>query len=383
MLRLLFVVGAWLVAWAFGVSEIIALHQVNTSVLLYPNGTLDYAKVKSQIRHIQHRHCLAQQKHHSCRWMFPSLYKRHHSQEAMEQSGLAGAPTIQVYIGDQALMLMFDTTAMHTLIEPARYVSGRSTSAENLGYRYFALSPSGRVSEAACWRDTMSIASLSVRSTFFQGQHHILDPSSTAADGVVSFSRHHLLSQNPAPPIYEMHHALLLDRSLFAFSLPHAARRLPTDGFLTLGAIDRTAFTGSLRYSPVEWQARYQNLWAVRGKLNGRERVMIFDTSSPFIVLPIQLARAVFNEQYVEPVLSQGVLFGRYFCRRDPSIRIRIGRASVLIHPISLQFGAEDNGLCALSVVGAEQEDITLGRPFFENAYTVMDLSGRVGLRKI
>ena len=109
MLRLLFVVGAWLVAWAFGVSEIIALHQVNTSVLLYPNGTLDYAKVKSQIRHIQHRHCLAQQKHHSCRWMFPSLYKRHHSQEAMEQSGLAGAPTIQVYIGDQALMLMFDT----------------------------------------------------------------------------------------------------------------------------------------------------------------------------------------------------------------------------------------------------------------------------------
>ncbi|KAL9933874.1 hypothetical protein V8E36_007532 [Tilletia maclaganii] len=383
MLRLLFVVGAWLVARALGVSEKIALHQVNTSALLYPNGTLDYAKVKSQIRHIQHRHCLAQQKHHSCRRMFPSLYKRYHSQEAMEQSGLAGAPTIPVNIGNQALMLMFDTTAMHTLIEPARYISGRSPSAVYLGPRYFTLSPSDRVSEAACWRDIMSIARLSVQSTFFQGQHHILDPSSTAADGVVSFSRHHLLSQNPAPPIYEMHQDLLLDRPLFAFSLPHAARRLLTDGVLTLGAIDRNAFTGSLRYSPVEWQARYQNFWAVRGKLNGRERVMIFDTGSPFIILPIQLARAVFEEQYVQSLLSQGVLFGRYFCRRDPSIRIQIGRASVPIHPISLQVGDEDNGWCDLSVVGAEQEDITLGRPFFENAYTVMDLTGRVGLSKI
>ncbi|KAL9935594.1 hypothetical protein V8E36_005171 [Tilletia maclaganii] len=383
MLRLLFVVGACLVACAFGVSEIIALHQVNTSVLLYPNGTLDYAKVEYQIRHIQHRHCLAQQKHCSCRREFPSLYKRRNGQVPMESSGLGGAPTIPVYIGDQALMLMFDTTAMHTLIEPARYISARSPSAVYLGSRYFGLSPSGRGSEAACWRDIMSIDRLSTRVTFCQGKDRIFDPVSTAADGVVSFSRHYLLSRNPAPPIYEMQHALLLDRPLFAFSLPHAARRLPTDGLLTVGAIDRNAFSESLRYSLVESQPRYQNLWAVHGKLNGRESVMILDTGSPFIILPIQHARIVFDELHVQSEQFRGVLFGRYFCRRSPSIRIKIGRVSVPIHQSSLQFGAEDNGLCGFSVIGAEQEDITLGRPFFENAYTVMDLSGRVGLRRI
>ncbi|KAL9932612.1 hypothetical protein V8E36_008729 [Tilletia maclaganii] len=383
MLRLLFVVGGWLVDWTFGVSEMIALHQVNTSASLYPNGTLDYAKVRSQIRHIQHRHCLAQQKHCFCRRMFPSLYKRHNGQEAMEPIGLGGAPTIPVYIGDQALMLMLETTAMHTLIEPASYFPGLSPSAEYLGASYFGLSPSGRGSEAACWRDTISFAGLSIQSTFFQGQNRIFDPSLTAADGVVSFSRHDSSSQNAPPPIYEMQESLLLDRPLFAFSLPHAARRLPTDGRLTVGAIDRSAYSDSLRYSSVESQPPYQNLWAVRGAINGRESMMVLDTGSPFIILPMQIARSVYDQSYIQSEHAEGVLVGRYLCRNSPRIRIRIGRASVPIHHSSLQFGTEDNGWCAFTVVGAEQDDITLGRPFFENAYTVMDLRGRVGLRRV
>ncbi|KAL9933361.1 hypothetical protein V8E36_007537 [Tilletia maclaganii] len=194
----------------------------------------------------------------------------------------------------------------------------------------------------------------------------------------MSFSRWSSMSPNPAPPLYTMQHRWLLDRPLFAFSLPRSAYfgEPPREGKLTLGAIDYSAYTEALRYNPITSSARYQDLWVVRGTYS-------LDTGSSFIVLPMQMARDLFSRLRLQMEASGNSLIAMYWCRSYPSITIRTRRSRIVLHPSSMQFGAKEDGWCTLSVIGANQEDVTLGRPFFESAYTIISLSGRVGLCRI
>ncbi|KAL9940602.1 hypothetical protein V8E36_000090 [Tilletia maclaganii] len=111
--------------------------------------------------------------------------------------------------------------------------------------------------------------------------------------------------------------------------------------------------------------------------------MMILDTGSSFIVLPLEMARMLFSRLDLRTEAVGSSLIALYPCADYPSIEITINRDGIVLHPSSMQFGAANNGWCKLSVIGAEQEDVTLGRPFFENAYTVIDMSGRVGLCRI
>ncbi|KAL9935597.1 hypothetical protein V8E36_005174 [Tilletia maclaganii] len=103
---------------------------------------------------------------------------------------------------------------------------------------------------------------------------------------------------------------------------------------------------------------------------------------SAFIILPIQLARTLFSKLNLWTEELGTSLLARYPCARYPSISIRFGRRALILRPSSLQFGAEHEGWCTLSIIGEHQEQITLGRPFFENAYTVIDMNGWIGFRK-
>ncbi|KAL9933885.1 hypothetical protein V8E36_006967 [Tilletia maclaganii] len=202
----------------------------------------------------------------------------------------------------------------------------------------------------------------------------------------MSFSRHHDVSPNPVPPIYKMQQRLLLDRSLFAFSLPRAAHfeEYPeTEGKLTIGAIDYSACNEALRYNQVILSARYQDLWVVRGMVNRVRSRMILDTGSSFIVLPLSMARVVFTGLGLRTEEYGTSLIAWYLCRHYPFINIRTSRSSIVLHPSSMKFGFERDGWCLLNVIGADQEDVTLGRPFFENAYTVIDLAGRVSFCRL
>ncbi|KAL9934672.1 hypothetical protein V8E36_006447 [Tilletia maclaganii] len=176
-----------------------------------------------------------------------------------------------------------------------------------------------------------------------------------------------------------------LDRPLFSFSIPRAGigGALETEGKLSIGAIDRNAYTASLRYTSVESDQRFRHLWAVRGALNGHESVMILDTVVPFILLPIALARSLFYHLSLGTERLGSSLVARYPCARPPTFRVRIGRSSIVLHSSSVRLGTGADGWCTTSIIGAEQEEVTLGRPFFENAYTVIDLRGRVGFSKL
>ncbi|KAL9937562.1 hypothetical protein V8E36_003971 [Tilletia maclaganii] len=111
--------------------------------------------------------------------------------------------------------------------------------------------------------------------------------------------------------------------------------------------------------------------------------MMILDTGSAFIVLPLQMAQRLFSRLNLRTEASESSLIALYRCTNHPSIKITIDQISIVLQPSSMQFGADFNGWCTLSVIGAEQEDVTLGRPFFENAYTVVDIRGHVGLSRI
>ncbi|KAL9933602.1 hypothetical protein V8E36_007778 [Tilletia maclaganii] len=111
--------------------------------------------------------------------------------------------------------------------------------------------------------------------------------------------------------------------------------------------------------------------------------MMILDTGSSFIVLPLHMARDLFSRLGLQTEEYGTSLTAIYPCRYYPSIRIRTSQSHIALHPSSMRFGAEFNGWCKLSVIGANQEHVTLGRPFFESAYTIIDLSGRVGLCRI
>ncbi|KAL9940876.1 hypothetical protein V8E36_000364 [Tilletia maclaganii] len=368
-------------------SATIPLRQTNASAWLHPNGTLNHMSLDFQIHHIQHRYCLAQQNHHLCRQGFSSLYKRRTGQVSMNTRILGGAPTIPISIGGQALTVGFDTVALLSVVGPPRYLPEQSPSVEYVGPDYFVNLPDGRASRMARLNDIVSIDGLTVRSTFVLSEERLFRHSAPAVDGTLSFARCDLRSYIPASPIYEMRQGELLARAVFSFSFPRAGHfELPfqADGKLTIGAIEPSAYGGVIRYSHIESAPRYQNLWASHGSINGQESVMIFDTGSPFILVPKVLARVLFSRLNLWVEDFENSLIAKQWCASVPLtvITIKIGFRNTILLPSSLILSAENNGWCTLSVIGAEQEDITLGRPFFENVYTIMDLNGRVGLRK-
>ncbi|KAL9937445.1 hypothetical protein V8E36_003854, partial [Tilletia maclaganii] len=105
-----FVIGAFLLSWTRAFSVTVHLHQSNTSTLLHPNGTLNDAGLGQHIRHIQHRYCLAQRKHHSCRETPSPLYNRDNGRVSIDMGAALGAPpTIPVSVGGQTLSVVFDT----------------------------------------------------------------------------------------------------------------------------------------------------------------------------------------------------------------------------------------------------------------------------------
>ncbi|KAL9931284.1 hypothetical protein V8E36_009891 [Tilletia maclaganii] len=279
----------------------------------------------------------------------------------------------------------FFQTARVSIIDPAHYSPERSSTAHNLQVHHRVLLADGRMTEMVRWEDLISIAGLNALATFDRSEQPIFYPSESAAGGMLAFSKHGPTCENPLPPIYVMQQEQHLDRPVFSFSLPrsqHFGGPLEADGKLTIGEYDRGRRFEALRYSPVEPEEDFKYLWATRGKLNDHPGIMILNTGAAFIMLPMQLARTLFDELdlWTEEIGSS--LFARYPCAGWPSINVKIGGCTIVLRPGSLQFGPERAGWCRLSIIGEDQEQITLGRPFFENAYTVIDLRGWVGLRK-
>ncbi|KAL9939865.1 hypothetical protein V8E36_001682 [Tilletia maclaganii] len=386
MIQNLFLVCVLVTSRSLSFSVTLPLHQANISNFLYYNGSLNHSGLELHVRHIQHRHRLAQ---HVGGQQESISSKRSYGQVLFQEGVLGTVPTIPITVGGQALSMIFDTTALVSTVDPLQYNPQQSVSAQHIGFAYVSQLPDGRMSEVTRWNDIISIGGLSVRATFGRIEDPIIDSLQTSSAGILAFSRHDLRSPHPAPPIYEMQRGNLLDDSLFAFSYPRAARHgSPPEapGKLTIGEVDRSACHSQLRYTSFERDLRYRNLWATRGTINGNAGVMVLDTSAAFILLPMEIAEPFFAHLGMITEAFGSFLIAKYPCERHPFIQIKIGRRSILLHQSSIQYGAVVDGWCTCSIVGANEGDITLGRPFFENAYTIVELDlvngaeGRLGL---
>ncbi|KAL9931285.1 hypothetical protein V8E36_009892 [Tilletia maclaganii] len=385
MLLRFFTVAVLLSFLSDGRSFTIPLQQANLSVFFHPNGSLDAVRSAGHTRYIRYGYCLAQQKNHRCGHEILPLHRRERGQLSLHEGAFGSAPTMTISVGAQTMSVIFDTAALVSIIDPAHYSPERSSTAHNLQAHHQALLANGCTTKMVRWQDLISIAGLNALATFDRSEQPIFNPAVSAAGGMLAFSKHDSQCENPLPLIYVLQQKQHLDRQIFSFSLPRSqyfGGPPETGGKLTLGQFDRSMGLEALRYSSVQSGPRFRHLWATSGSINSHQAVMILHTVSAFIVLPIQLARTLFSQLNLWTEELGNSLFARYHCANWPSIIIRIGASTIVLRPGSLQFGAQHEGWCTLSIIGEHQEEITLGRPFFENAYTVIDLSGWVGLRK-
>ncbi|KAL9935588.1 hypothetical protein V8E36_005165 [Tilletia maclaganii] len=385
MLVHIFIAVAVLSALSDSHSLTISLQQANYSVFFHPNGSLDAVRFAGHTRYIRFSYCLTQQQSHPCRQELLPLYRRESGQLPFREGALGAAPTLTIAVGGQSLSAIFDTAAVMSIIDPVSYSPQQSSTAHDLRFQYTTQLADGRTADMVRWKDQISIAGLNVLATVDRSEERIFNPSVSAAGGILAFSKHGPTCQSPVPLIYVMQQAQQLDRPIFAFSLPRSqyfGGPLEAGGKLTIGELERGRGLEALRYSPVVAELRFRYLWATPGKINNHPGVMILHTGSAFIILPIQLARTLFYELNLWTEELGTSLLARYPCARYPSVSIRLGRRTLLLRPGSLQFGVEHQGWCTLSIIGEHQEQITLGRPFFENAYTMIDLNGWVGVRK-
>ncbi|KAL9939862.1 hypothetical protein V8E36_001679 [Tilletia maclaganii] len=379
-----FIVGLIVVLRSSVLSVTVPLHRLNNSGLLHPNGSLYHVGLDFHIQHIKHRYCLRQQTQRMCRRKYPALSRRINGQVSLDLSGLGAAPMVSIQIGGQALSVTFDTAALVTVVDSSIYNPHQSPSAFDLASYFQSRLPDGRISTVARWNDFMSITGIHVRACFDRSEERVFESSATtAANGLLAFSRYDQESQNPAPPIYEMLAKSLLDWPIFAFSLArtgNSGTQGEIGGQLSIGTIDHSAYHGRLSRSVFERGPRYQGLWAIRGTINSYEAMMILDTGASLIFLPMRIAGSIFADWNMHTEISGGALIAKYECTRAIAIAIKIGERSTVLRRSSIQFGDQDNGWCMLSIVGNEQEEVTLGRPFFESVYTTIDLNGRLSL---
>ncbi|KAL9939863.1 hypothetical protein V8E36_001680 [Tilletia maclaganii] len=343
---------------------------MNTS-LNHPNGSLNSVNLERHVRRRQCRYLLATKLHH-CRNDIPltSFSRRRPGEVRIDMNDVGAAAVGQAQIGDHSVAVVFDTTARNSVIDASAYDPTQSAGARYVGDQYLGQLPDGRFTEVMHWNDLVSIAGIGVRTTFGRSQDRIFDSSMTAAKGIFAFSRFDPSARRPEPLIFAMQRAHLLDQPVFCFTLARtggagsASQRI---GSLLIGRSDTSAYSGRLRYTQVETGPPYNDLWAVRGDVNGYRSVMI----NVFYQLGLVM------EEF------DGALIAKYLCRRPPRIQLRIGTRLIPLRSESLHFSVESDRLCRLSIIGADQEYVTLGRPFFESAYTMFDLRGRVGLGRI
>ncbi|KAL9938482.1 hypothetical protein V8E36_003105 [Tilletia maclaganii] len=224
------------------------------------------------------------------------------------------------------------------------------------------------------WRDFVWIGTLVTKITFDRADIPIFDPTRTDAMGICALSRFDGLDGRPLSVIEELSRARLLDLPVFAFALSRRGQTSHHGGWLFLGRHRRDVLFSDLDRDP-----NYAGLWAVRGSFNEIPSTMVFDTVSKLVVLPVHQARFIFTSLALDVEVHDGVLMAKYVCKHPPAFVIAISSSIIYLSGDNVQLNVERPNVCTLSIVGEEQDYITLGLPFFRSAYVEFDLVGHVG----
>ncbi|KAL9934859.1 hypothetical protein V8E36_006634 [Tilletia maclaganii] len=356
---------------ALGFAITVTLFASNSSGPFHRNGSLDAAQVTKHVHFIQCRYHRTRREDHLCRFHY-GFAKRSRGHLELFQGGYAGTPVGELRFGGQPYLAIFDTAALFSTVDPSAYVPEASPTAEHIEQPYVNTLPDGPMSQLPRWRDVAYVGGIEARVTVSRAQHRIFDPAVTPAMGVCAMSRADGSSGGPRSVIQELVSARLLDRPVFAISLSNSQAEAG-GGILLLGS-----YRSGLRFVPLDRSPRYTGLWAFSAWIHGIHSTMILDSGSSFIILPIELARTLFHRLWLTVEQHGSTLMASYPCAHPPVFPIATAFRTIILSRESLRFGSDKDGICALSIIGAEQAHTTLGLPFFRSAYVAFDLHGSV-----
>ncbi|KAL9936748.1 hypothetical protein V8E36_003983 [Tilletia maclaganii] len=354
----------------------VPLRIANETDFFYPNGTLDAANVRHHIHYFQ---CHSQQSRRAkslCRFDAP-LHKHSASSIGLFSAYHAATPVGELRIGGQAFNVIFDTIVPVTIVDPRAYHPDESRTALRIEQPRLSLYPTIGERQVSRWRDVTSVGGIQTTTTFDRAEQHIFTSDQTVAMGICAMSRYHTSSGGAYSLIEVLARNSLINQPVFALSLSRleqTTQTAPNGGTLSLGYHRRR-----LRFSPLEQDPRYAGLWAISGHLNNIPSTMILASGSPFIILPVRLARSIFGTLGLVVEEHDTTLFAKYVCTSPPDFYITFPAISVRLDRDSVRFDVDEAGLCISSIIGEVQRDIMLGLPFFRSAYVAFDLSGRVG----
>ncbi|KAL9937155.1 hypothetical protein V8E36_004390 [Tilletia maclaganii] len=354
-----------------GFSITVPLRIANETDFFYPNGTLDAARVRHHIHYVQCHYQQSRTARSLCRFDAPSR-KRDFASIGLLSAYHSATPVGELRIGGQAFNVIFDTIVPVTTVDPRAYSPEASRTAHRIEQPRWSLYPTIGERQVSRWSDVTSVGGIQTTTTFDRAEQQLFSSAQTEAMGICAMSRYRPSSEEPYSLIEMLSRNFQLDEPVFALSLtpPTIANR----GTLSLGH-HRTG----LRFSPLEQEQRYAGLWAISGRLNGRYSRMVLASGSPFIILPVRLARSIFGTLNLVVEEHGTTLFAKYDCARPPPFYITFPATSVVLDRDSVKCGVDAAGLCYSSIIGAEQNDIMLGLPFFRSAYVAFDLRSRAG----
>ncbi|KAL9933140.1 hypothetical protein V8E36_007858 [Tilletia maclaganii] len=359
-----------------GSSIIVPLRIGNETDFFHPNGTLDAANVRHHIHYIQ-CHCQQSRTARSLCRFDASLRKRRIESIELFSAYHAATPIGELKVGGQELNVIFDTIVPVTIVDPRAYLPEASLTAQSVEQARWSVLPIMGMSQVSRWRDVTSVGGINTMTTFDRSEQHLITPAQPAAMGICAMSRHHTSFGGPYTLIEVLSQHQLRNKPVFAlsfFRLEQTTLTTEHGGLLSLGLHRR-----GLRFLPLEQDLRYAGLWAISGHLNGIYSRMILASGSPFIVLPVTFARQIFDRPGLVIEQYGSTLIAKYACAHPPLFHITFRAISITLSSDSVRFGAVEAGHCISSIIGAEQDDITLGLPFFRSAYVAFDLSGRAG----
>ncbi|KAL9940963.1 hypothetical protein V8E36_000451 [Tilletia maclaganii] len=241
------------------------------------------------------------------------------------------------------------------------YRPGESRTAQPIRQPRFSLYSTIGERLVSRWSDVTSVGGIQTTTTFDRAEQEIFTPDQTEAMGICAMSRYRPSSGEPYSLIEVLFRSFQLDQPVFALSLTPPT--IANGGTLSLGN-----HRPGLRFSPLEQGQRYAGLWAISGQLNGIDSRMVLASGSPFIILPVRLARSIFGTLGLLVEARDTTLFAKYNCARPPPFHITFPATSIFLDRNSVSFSVDAAGLCISSIIGAVQDDIMLGLPFFRSA---------------
>ncbi|ODV91383.1 hypothetical protein CANCADRAFT_123212 [Tortispora caseinolytica NRRL Y-17796] len=251
--------------------------------------------------------------------------------------------------------------------------------------RYGSGSLTGFVSE-----DTLTMGGLTIENQLFAEATE--EPGLTFAfgkfDGILGLAYDSIAVNHIPPPVYQAIDQGLLDEPVFAFSLGDANKDESNGGAITLGGIDKSAYSGELTYLPVRrkayWEVELRSLSFGNDTIELKSTGAAVDTGTTLIALPSDLAdmlnqqigaKKSWNGQYTVECTTRDSL---------PDMTFNLGGTDFIISPYD--YIVELSGSCISAFMGMDFPApigpmAILGDAFLRRWYSVYDLGkNTVGL---